>query len=94
MLERHTGMCHHCEALAEHDASSRYATLRKGTRMATLPSLDNPTTDLVAAAKVLGVARSTAYKLAAAGEFPCKVIRVGTRYRVVTADLYRLLDAA
>ncbi|WP_297626547.1 helix-turn-helix domain-containing protein [Nocardia sp.] len=45
------------------------------------------------AAAALGIARSTAYQLARAGDFPCKVVRVGTRYRVVTADLRRLLSA-
>lgn len=62
--------------------------------MHTLPELSSPTTDLATAAAVLGIGRSTAYALAAAGDFPCKVIRVGTRYRVVAADLRRLLDIA
>lgn len=59
-----------------------------------LGDLTNPTTDLATAAAVLGIGRSTAYTLAAAGDFPCKVIRIGTRYRVVTADLQRLFAVA
>lgn len=59
-----------------------------------LTDLTTPTTGLAVAAAALGIGRSTAYTLAAAGEFPCKVIRVGTRYRVVTADLRRLLEVA
>ncbi|PKV76554.1 helix-turn-helix transcriptional regulator [Nocardia fluminea] len=59
-----------------------------------IPELTSPTTDMATAAAVLGIGRSTAYSLAAAGDFPCKVIRIGTRYRVVTADLHRLLAIA
>lgn len=59
-----------------------------------LAELTSPTTDLASAAAVLGIGRSTAYSLAAAGDFPCKVIRIGSRYRVVTADLHRLLAIA
>lgn len=52
--------------------------------------------DLLTAARVLGVGRTTAYALARAGEFPCPVIRVGGGYRVPTVGLLRLLgvDAA
>ncbi|MEV6660632.1 helix-turn-helix transcriptional regulator [Nocardia fluminea] len=59
-----------------------------------LAEITSPTTDLATAAAVLGIGRSTAYTLAAAGDFPCKVIRIGTRYRVVTADLQRLFAVA
>ncbi|MGF0314633.1 helix-turn-helix transcriptional regulator [Nocardia fluminea] len=55
-------------------------------------NLAEPTCDLPMAAKAIGASRSHAYALAKKGEFPCKVIRVGRRYRVVTADLRRLLD--
>jgi hypothetical protein len=49
------------------------------------------TTDVVTAGRALGLGRGTAYQLVAAGEFPCKVLTLGTRYRVVTADLLRVL---
>ena len=50
-----------------------------------------PTVDLMTAARMLGIGRTKAYQLARAGEFPCKVIRIGEGYRVATADLLRVL---
>lgn len=51
-----------------------------------------PTTVSVeTAARAIGLGRTRAYELARRGKFPCKVIRIGTSYRVVTADLRRLL---
>lgn len=47
--------------------------------------------DLITAARVLGLSRSTAYELAQRREFPCRVLRVGGSYRVPTADLLRVL---
>lgn len=38
-----------------------------------------------------GFHRRHAYQLARQGQFPCKVIRIGTSYRIVTVDLRRLL---
>ncbi|GGV40183.1 hypothetical protein GCM10010182_75890 [Actinomadura cremea] len=49
------------------------------------------TTNVETAARALGLGRTRAYELARLGEFPCKVIRIGVSYRVVTADLRRLL---
>lgn len=43
------------------------------------------------AARAIGMGRTRAYQLARRGEFPCKVIRIGASYRVVTVDLRRLL---
>lgn len=45
------------------------------------------------AARALGVSRSHAYDLITRGEFPVRVVQVGHRYRVVTADLVQLLSA-
>lgn len=53
-----------------------------------------PTTDVETGGKAFGLGRTTAYALARAGEFPCKVIRVGRAYRVITADLLRVLQSA
>ncbi|MFD0900192.1 DNA-binding protein [Actinomadura sediminis] len=53
--------------------------------LAALPT----TTTIETAARALG--RTRAYQLARENCFPCKVIRIGTSYRVVTADLRRLL---
>ena len=48
-------------------------------------------TDLVTAAAVLGIGRTTAHALVRADRFPVPVIRVGRRYRVPVAPLLRLL---
>jgi excisionase family DNA binding protein len=53
------------------------------------PSSTNP--DEPAAASILGMGRSTAFALAKAGEFPVRLLRVGTKYRVSRADLLRYL---
>ena len=44
-------------------------------------------TDLPTAARCYGIGRSTAYELARRGEFPVRLMRVGSRYRVRVADL-------
>jgi excisionase family DNA binding protein len=64
-----------------------------GLTVADLDSLP-PAIDLVTAARVLGIGRTTAYQLARRGQFPCRVIRVGGLYRVPTPDLIRLLTDA
>jgi excisionase family DNA binding protein len=47
--------------------------------------------DLLTAARVLGIGRTTAYMLAREGEFPCPLVRIGGAYRVPTLGLLRLL---
>lgn len=49
------------------------------------------TVDITTAARALGLGRSTAYELARRNEFPCRVLRVGSSYRIPTADLLRVL---
>jgi excisionase family DNA binding protein len=49
------------------------------------------TVDIATAARALGLGRSTGYELARRREFPCRVLRVGSSYRVPTADLFRVL---
>ncbi|OLZ53073.1 hypothetical protein BS329_09550 [Amycolatopsis coloradensis] len=49
------------------------------------------TTDLMTAARVLGVGRTTAYRLAREGTFPVPLKRVGRNYRVVVARLAEFL---
>ncbi|MEU9842400.1 hypothetical protein AB0C69_24620 [Actinomadura sp. NPDC048032] len=44
---------------------------------------------MINAAHELG--RTRAYQLARREQFPCKVIRIGASYRIVTVDLRRLL---
>ena len=41
--------------------------------------------DVTTAARALGLGRSTGYELARRGEFPCRVLRMGSSYRVPTA---------
>jgi helix-turn-helix protein len=55
--------------------------------ISTLPAV----VDLVTAGRVLGLGRTKAYELARAGEFPCRVLRVGKSYLVPTAGLLALL---
>lgn len=50
--------------------------------------------DVETAARAFGIGRTTAYVLAKANEFPCKVLRAGKAYRVVTADMLRVLEIA
>lgn len=48
-------------------------------------------TDLVTAARALGISKSSAYAAARAGTFPCRIVRVGSRYVVPTAELRDVL---
>lgn len=47
--------------------------------------------DVSTAARALGLSRSTGYQLARRGEFPCRVLHVGSSYRIPTAELLRVL---
>jgi hypothetical protein len=49
------------------------------------------TTDIETAGEILGIGRSKAYELAAADEFPVRVIRIGRRYLVPIPALLELL---
>ncbi|MFD5425244.1 helix-turn-helix domain-containing protein [Streptomyces sp. NPDC127084] len=44
------------------------------------------------AARAFGIGRTTAYALVRADQFPCKVLRAGKTYRVITQDLLRVLQ--
>ncbi|QHV86592.1 hypothetical protein [Streptomyces sp. 604F] len=50
--------------------------------------------DLETGNRALGLGRSKGYELAKRVEYPCKVLRLGKAYRVVTADLLNLLGLA
>lgn len=50
------------------------------------PAIDLPTT-----ARALGLGRTKTYELARTDGLPVKVLRLGNSYRVVTADLLRVL---
>ncbi|MGH3217865.1 MAG: helix-turn-helix domain-containing protein [Streptosporangiaceae bacterium] len=47
--------------------------------------------DITTAARALGLGRSTAYELARRNEFPCRILHIGSSYRVPTAELLRVL---
>ena len=64
--------------------------------MTTSPSLADlaslpPVLDIVAAGRLLGIGRTTAYQLARHGHFPVPVLHVGGGYKVPTAPLLALL---
>ncbi|WFB08208.1 hypothetical protein LRS74_14960 [Streptomyces sp. LX-29] len=50
--------------------------------------------DLDTGNRALGLGRSKGYALAKQGQYPCRVLRLGKAYRVVTADLLSLLGLA
>lgn len=50
--------------------------------------------DLDTGNRALGLGRSKGYELAKRGQYPCRVLRLGNAYRVVTADLLELLGLA
>lgn len=50
-------------------------------------------TNVETAARVLGIGRTVAYRLAKEGEFPVQVLRIGHSYRVPVLRLLELLGA-
>lgn len=50
------------------------------------------TVDVPTAGRAFGLSRSHSYESFKRGEFPAKVIKVGSRYRVVTASIVRALS--
>ena len=52
------------------------------------------TVPLVTAAAAFGLRRTKAHDLARAGEFPCRVIKVGQRYKVPRSALLEALGYA
>ncbi|MEV5680361.1 hypothetical protein [Streptomyces sp. NPDC052179] len=67
--------------------SSREARGLTGDELLALPVV----IDLDTSNRALMIGRSTGYGLAKQGEYPVKVLRLGNAYRVVTADLLKLL---
>lgn len=51
-----------------------------------------PTLSIEEAARVLGIGRTLGYELARTGQLP-GVLRLGSRYRISTAVLIRLLES-
>lgn len=52
------------------------------------------TTDVVTAGQILGLSRTTAYRLARLGQFPVPLLRAGAQYRVPVAGLLAALHIA
>ena len=51
---------------------------------------DLPTVvDLSTAARALGIGRAKAYQLAQTGQFPCRIVPVGSSYHIPTAELLK-----
>lgn len=48
--------------------------------------------DLVTAGRAFGLGRTVSHELAKAGRFPCRVLRVGARYRVPRSEILRALS--
>lgn len=47
--------------------------------------------DLTTAGRAFGLGRTKAFELAKAGNFPCRVLRVGVKYRVPRSEILRAL---
>ena len=50
------------------------------------------TVEVRQACRAIGISSSWGYQLIVSGEFPCRVIKIGHRSRVVTASLLCLLE--
>ena len=65
---------------------------RKPIQMSTAELLELPVAfDLETAGRAFGLGRTKSHELARADDFPCPVRRLGVRYRVTKADLFRAL---
>ena len=53
-----------------------------------------PTIGVATAARALGCSRGFVYGLVRRGEFPCRILRLGNKYLVPTADLLRVLGVS
>lgn len=63
--------------------------------MPTLAEIRNhwpATVDVPTAGTVFGLSRSHSYELIKRGEFPAKVVRIGSRYRVLTESVIRAVS--
>jgi hypothetical protein len=75
------------EVIVKTPNSSRRVRGLTGEELLALPAV----IDLDTANRALWIGRSTGYGLAKQGRYPVKVLRLGNAYRVVTADLLKLL---
>ncbi|GGN55721.1 hypothetical protein GCM10012285_49740 [Streptomyces kronopolitis] len=75
--------------MRENAAAGRMNGMSRGDLLALPVAVDLETSN-----RALGLGRSKGYDLAKRGDYPCKVLRLGNAYRVVTADLLHLLGLA
>lgn len=61
--------------------------IARGADLASLP----PVMGLPAAARLLGIGRTTAYRLVRDGTWPTRVLRLGRQMRIPTAQIFDLL---
>ena len=47
--------------------------------------------DLVTAGRAFGIGRTVAFELARTGQFPCRLLRVGVKYRVPRSAIFEAL---
>lgn len=50
-----------------------------------------PSVDIITAGRAFGIGRTKAHELARADGFPCRVLRLGTRYRVPRSAIFEAL---
>lgn len=53
-----------------------------------------PTVSVAFSAKCMGIGKTKAHELIKDGRFPCRVLKLGARYRVITSDLLDVLGLA
>ncbi len=70
--------------------TARPSRLSDGLNRAELLALP-ASVDLETANRAIGLGRSKGYDLARRDAYPCRVLRLGKCYRVITADLLRVL---
>src|ERR1700722_16275361 len=66
--------------------------MKSGPKMPLAELLALPVSvDLTTAARAFGLGRSRAFELARDGQFPCRVLHVGTKYRVPRSAIFEAL---
>jgi hypothetical protein len=85
----HTATC----AVLTQVSASFLESADRAADMSTLAQIaaGPPTIGVPTACGYLGISKSSGYELIKTGRFPCRVLRVGNRYRVLTASLIAVL---
>lgn len=86
--------------LVPNNAGVRSAGEVEAGERAAVPTLDEirttwpATVSIATAAPVFGISKSYFHQLIARGEAPCRVLKIGTRCRVVTASMVAVLGGS